>query len=311
MTSVGALPSNDRHLVGLLGIHESSAAHQAMRHADLIICVGARFDERSYDRLGDPARDPGLIHIDIDPATINKVMKADGPLVGDCGEILLGLERRLLSMDLHRGRLDAWWRQFDAWAAVESTEVQHDREGGVTARQLMLAMRDPLASREAAVAADHGEYRSLAALLLRHAGPRRWLVSGGSAVPGFALPAAIGAAVADPGKVIVCITDEASLLATIQELHTVARNGWPIKLFVLASRDSGFRMPAMLAVAKSFGWPANSVDYLPRLERAVQECLVSPGPALLEVVTAHSRLSPELSATVHVREVRACERATN
>jgi acetolactate synthase I/II/III large subunit len=302
MAALGALPSTDRHCLGCLGEQGSAAANLALRHADLVICIGTRLDERSWPR--DENLPGTLIHVDIDPTSINKISPAATPLVGDCGEVLEGLGQHWLQNPAFRaapedgaaGRLDAWWQMIDDWRHEAALAEVPPRPP--IADQVLRALREPLASLDAVVTVDDGLAQLAGARHLQHRGPGRWLVSAGVGMPGFALPAAIGVLAAQPLRPVVCLSDANALLPTLHELQSVYDHGWPLKLIVFpppladlrrssaacaASPSVMIQRPDIAAVARAFGWRIHRLKSAAAIERAVAECLASDEPYLLQV----------------------------
>jgi len=307
MTALGALPSGERSLLGWLGTGGSPVANLALLHADLVVCVGARLDERSRppacanDAPGGPAIPGELVHVDIDPTSINKVCASATPLVGDCAEVLKGVGRCLLQLPGFAaaadapGRLDDWWAQIAQWRLQCAPDPAARAPIG---EQVLGALRDELALRGAVVAVDDGVQQVAAAHQLRHEHPGRWLVSGGAGMPGFALPAAIGALAAQPQRPVVCLSDANALLPTLHELQSVADHGWPLKLVVFPSPVADLRRstaacgaapavmmqrPDVAAIARAFGWRIHRLKSATGIERAVRELLDCDEPYLLQV----------------------------
>ena len=302
MAALGALPSADRHCLGCLGEQGSVVANLALREADLVICIGTRLDERSWPR--DEHLPCALIHVDIDPTSINKIIPAVTPLVGDCGEVLKWLGQHWLQSPGFRaapedgaaGRLDAWWQAIDGWRHEAALAEVPPRPP--IADQVLRALREPLASLDAVVTVDDGLARLAGARHLQHRGPGRWLVSAGAGMPGFALPAAIGVLAAQPLRPVVCLSDANALLPTLHELQSVYDHGWPLKLIVFpppvadlrrsgaacaASPSVMIQRPDIAAVARAFGWRIHRLKSAAAIERAVAECLASDEPYLLQV----------------------------
>jgi acetolactate synthase-1/2/3 large subunit len=301
MSALGALPSADRRCLGCLGEQGSPVANLALRHADLVICVGTRLDERSWPR-GESL--PGaLIHVDIDPTSINKISPAATPLVGDCAEVLKGLGQHWLQSpgfcaaaeDGAAGRLQAWWQLIDDWRH-ETAPAEASQPRPPIADQVLRALREPLASLDAVVTVDDGLAQGAGARHLQHRFPGRWLVSAGVGMPGFALPAAIGVLAAQPLRPVVCLSDANALLPTLHELQSVFDHGWPLKLIVFpvadlrrsaaacaASSSVMIQRPDIAAVARAFGWRIHRLKSAAAIERAVAECLASDEPYLLQV----------------------------
>lgn len=306
MAALGALPSSDRHCLGCLGEQGSPVANLALRHADVVVCIGARLDERSWPR-SEPL--PGtLIHVDIDPTSINKVWPSATPLVGDGGEVLKGLGQQWLkNLDLHAATegdgptpRHAWWQAIEGWRrdAALADEVNGPRTRTPITDQVLRALREPLAALEAVVTVDDGLAQAAGARHLQHLHPGRWLVSTGVGMPGFALPAAIGVLAAHPRRPVVCLSDANALLPTLHELQSVYDHGWPLKLIVFpppladprrsaaacaASPSVMIQRPDIAAVARAFGWRIHRLKSAAAIDRAVADCLASDEPYLLQV----------------------------
>ncbi|MBA2964208.1 MULTISPECIES: biosynthetic-type acetolactate synthase large subunit [Ramlibacter] len=310
LMGLGAFPASDPHFLGMLGMHGTLEANQAMHHADLIVCVGARFDDRVTSRLADFSPGARKIHIDIDPANIDKVVMVDAALPGDCGAVLAAL-RALLPPAPPAARLDAWWQRIDGWRQRDCLAFT-PRTDTILPQHLVAALQAQLAGRDAIVSTDVGQHQMWAAQYLRFDQPRRWLTSGGAGTMGYGVPAAIGAQVAHPDKLVVCVSGDASVLMNIQELSTATQHGTPVKVVLSNNGYMGMvrqwqqlnhgnrlshswnaALPDFVALAKAFGWGARSVDDPAQLDDALAECLAHDGPFFLDVrVTAQENCYP-------------------
>ena len=219
--ALGAFPASDRRWLGMLGMHGTCAANWAMDEADLIVAVGARFDDRVTGALDEFAPHAKVVHIDVDPAEIGKNVAAHVPIVGDARRALAAIADAYAG---EPGRLAEWWARIDGWRADD--EPRNDAEVALDALQEAIGG-------DAIVTTDVGQHQMWAANRLRFDRPRRWITSGGLGTMGFGLPAAIGAQIACPDETVVCVTGEGSLLLNVQELATVAHERLPIKVVVL------------------------------------------------------------------------------
>lgn len=314
LMGLGALPGSDPHFLGMLGMHGTLEANLAMHHADLIICVGARFDDRITGNLKDFSPTARKIHIDIHAANINKVVPVDVALAGDCAAVLRALID-LLPAAPERQRLDAWWSRIERWRSADSLGFTASRQT-ILPQQLMRALRAQLDGRDAIVSTDVGQHQMWAAQHLCIESPRRWLTSGGAGTMGYGLPAAIGAQIAHPDKTVVCVSGDASVLMNIQELSTAVQHGTPVKLVLCNNGYMGMvrqwqqlnhgnrlshswnaALPDFVALAHAFGWGARRVDRPQELDEALAECLAYDGPFFLDVrVAAQENCYPMMPA---------------
>jgi acetolactate synthase I/II/III large subunit len=296
LMALGAFPASDRQWLGMLGMHGTPAANWAMDEADLIVAVGARFDDRVTGDLAEFAPHAKIVHIDVDPAEIGKNVPVHVPIVGDARRALAAIADAHARVETNgvadRGdladfggveRLAAWWERIDSWRADPTSRT--DAEAALDALQDIIGG-------DAIVTTDVGQHQMWAANRLRFDRPRRWITAGGLGTMGFGLPAAIGAQIACPDETVVCVTGEGSLLLNVQELATVAHERLPVKIVVLDNRCLGMvrqqqdmfyggrrsevdlgATPDWLALARSFGIPAH--DDL--------AAVAAPGPALVHV----------------------------
>ena len=302
LMGLGAFPASDPHFVGMLGMHGTLEANLAMHHADLVVCVGARFDDRVTARLADFCPNAKKIHIDIDPSSINKVVRVDASLVGDCEELLVSLEKDVLAHARNPNQLREWWQAIAGWQQQNCLQFE-GRDDCILPQHLMTSLREQIAGRDVIVATDVGQHQMWAAQYLRIEQPRRWLTSGGAGTMGYGLPAAIGAQIAHPDKLVVCVSGDASILMNIQELSTAVQHRAPVKVILCNNGYMGMvrqwqelihqgryshsyteALPDFVAVAKGFGWSASRVSNPHELENELRQCLAAPGPYFLDVV---------------------------
>lgn len=315
LMGLGAFPASHPNWLGMLGMHGTLEANLAMHHADLVICVGARFDDRVTGRLDRFCPRAKVIHLDIDPRSINKLVNADVALAGDCVQSLGRLNRLLAQSRDGRPRRREWWRQIDAWRAERSLAFVDSPEA-IVPQALMTELNDALRGRDAIVSTDVGQHQMWAAQHLDFEQPRRWLTSGGAGTMGYGLPAAIGAQVAHPESLVVCVSGDASILMNIQELATATQHKAPVKVILCNNGYMGMvrqwqelihggryshsyteALPDFVALAKAFGWRSARVDARADLRAALSDCLNSASAYFLDVrVRAEENCFPMIQA---------------
>jgi acetolactate synthase-1/2/3 large subunit len=303
LMALGAFPAGDHRWLGMLGMHGTRAANWAMDEADLIVAVGARFDDRVTGALGEFAPAAKVIHVDVDPAEIGKNVAAHIPIVADARHALAAIAADLAGLGADPARLDAWWERIRGWQAAHR-DAPGGADGPIDPEAALDALQAATGG-DAIVTTDVGQHQMWAANRLRFDAPRRWITSGGLGTMGFGLPAALGAQVARPDATVVCVSGEGSLLLNVQELATAAAEDLPVKVLVLDNASLGMvrqqqdmfwggrRMavdlgsaPDWAALAAAFGVAGRSVSDPDDVEDAIAATLAEPGPALLRLAIA-------------------------
>ncbi|MGZ8217454.1 acetolactate synthase 3 large subunit [Methylomagnum sp.] len=230
LMGLGAYPATDRQFVGMLGMHGTYEANMAMHECDVLLAVGARFDDRVTGKLAQFCPHAKIAHIDIDPASISKTVRVDVPVVGEVAGVLAELIDVLKTSEKKPdpAALAAWWEQITRWRSVDC--LRYDRDSNVIKPQFVVEQLCDLTGGNAFVTSDVGQHQMWAAQFYKFDLPRRWINSGGLGTMGFGLPAAIGVKLAHPDADVACITGEASIQMCIQELATALQYRTPIKI---------------------------------------------------------------------------------
>jgi acetolactate synthase-1/2/3 large subunit len=240
LMGLGAYPASGKNWLGMLGMHGTYEANNAMHDCDLMVAIGARFDDRITGRLD--AFSPGSkkIHIDIDPSSINKNVKIDLGIVGDCTHVLRQLIEvfRAKNALINADALTKWWTQIDKWRARKSLSFKSSRDV-IKPQYAVQRLYELTKARDTYITTEVGQHQMWAAQHYRFEAPNRWLTSGGLGTMGYGLPAAIGAQMAHPGALVVDIAGEASILMNMQELSTAAQYRLPVKIFILNNEYMG------------------------------------------------------------------------
>jgi acetolactate synthase-1/2/3 large subunit len=236
LMGLGGYPANDRQFLGMLGMHGTYEANMAMQHCDVLLAIGARFDDRVIGNPAHFAQNPRkIIHIDIDPSSISKRVKVDVPIVGNIPDVLDDFHRLL--KDAKTRDIKAWWKQIEEWRGKDC--LKYDRASKIIKPQYVLEKLYEITGGEAIITSDVGQHQMWAAQFYRFDRPRQWINSGGLGTMGFGLPAAMGAQMANPGATVACVTGESSIQMCLQELSTCKQYRLPIKIINLNNKYMG------------------------------------------------------------------------
>ncbi|MEO8992055.1 MAG: acetolactate synthase 3 catalytic subunit [Nitrosospira sp.] len=291
LMGLGGYPATDKQFVGMLGMHGTYEANMAMQHCDVLVAVGARFDDRV---IGNPKHfsneDRKIIHIDIDPSSISKRVKVDIPIVGNVSDVLDELIKLIKARKekLDRNALDAWWTQIDLWRARDC--LKYDRATSIIKPQMVIEKLYEVTGGNAFITSDVGQHQMWAAQFYKFDLPRRWINSGGLGTMGFGLPAAMGVQFANPRDMVACVTGEASIQMCIQELSTCKQYNLPLKIINLNNRYMGMvrqwqqffhgnryaesymnALPNFVKLAESYGHVGMQIEQPGDVESALQE----------------------------------------
>ncbi|MDR1529802.1 MAG: biosynthetic-type acetolactate synthase large subunit [Burkholderiales bacterium] len=294
LMGLGGFPGNDPLSTGLLGMHGTYESNMAMHHCDVLLAIGARFDDRVIGNvlhfIGPPDRK--IIHVDIDPSSISKRVQVDIPIVGDVGDVVQEM-LNILSASPKTNNMEAlekWWQQINEWRAKDC--LKYDIKSEKIKPQYVVEKLYQLTEGKAIITTDVGQHQMWAAQYYKFDKSRRWITSGGLGTMGFGLPAAIGSRMANPDKDVICITGEASIQMCIQELATCAQYRLPIKIINLNNGYMGMvrqwqelfygsrysesyfdTLPNFVTLAESFGHIGIRVDDPADVENTLKEAL--------------------------------------
>jgi acetolactate synthase-1/2/3 large subunit len=237
LMGLGAYPATDRQFLGMPGMHGTYETNMAMQNCDVLLAIGARFDDRVIGNPAHFAQNPRkIIHVDIDPSSISKRVKVDVPIVGHVPDVLEELLKQLRAAG-KGADIAAWWKQIEEWRARDC--LRYDRKSKIIKPQFVLEKLYEITGGQAIVTSDVGQHQMWAAQFYKFDRPRRWINSGGLGTMGFGLPAAMGAQLANPGATVVCVTGESSIQMCLQELSTCKQYRLPVKIVNLNNKYMG------------------------------------------------------------------------
>ncbi|MDE0303776.1 MAG: acetolactate synthase 3 large subunit [Albidovulum sp.] len=313
LMGLGAYPASGKHWMGMLGMHGTYESNLAMHGCDLMINVGARFDDRITGRISDFSPDSCKAHIDIDPSSINKAIHVDIPIVGDAKRVL----KELLDVWRTRGKktdhegIRQWWRQIDEWRKVDCLAYRPSTK--TIKPQFAIQRLEALtAGTDRYVTTEVGQHQMWAAQFMGFHEPNRWMTSGGLGTMGYGLPASIGVQIAHPESLVINVAGEASWLMNMQEMGTAVQYNLPVKQFILNNERLGMvrqwqellhgeryshswseALPDFVRLAEAFGCKGISISDPSYLDEAITEMLDYDGPVIFDcVVEKHENCFP-------------------
>jgi acetolactate synthase-1/2/3 large subunit len=322
LMGLGAYPAPDPQWLGMLGMHGTRTANYAMDEADLIVAIGARFDDRITGKVSEFAPRAKFIHIDIDPAEISKNLPAHIPIVGDAKNILARLVGEYRTLEADPSRLSAWWERIDGWRAQHPLRYDDSTDAEIKPQYLLEALYTATGG-DCVLSTDVGQHQMWAAQYFHFDQPRRWINSGGLGTMGFGLPAAIGAAIARPDKTSVLITGDGSIQMNIQELATARQFDVPVKVIIANNGYLGMvrqwqelfwdgrysqvdmgQWPDFVKLAEAYGCTGVRLTDKATLVDDLEAAIATEGPVVVDVrVTREESVYPMIAPGAAAREM--------
>jgi len=303
LMGLGAYPASDQQFLGMVGMHGTYESNMVMHGCDLMICVGARFDDRVTGRLDAFAPHAKKIHIDIDPSSINKNVPVDVPIVGDIAHVLEDIIRVWKAKQVRPAQkaLATWWGQIDAWRG-RNCLAYRTNDSIIKPQQAIQRLYEHTKDRDTYITTEVGQHQMWAAQFYKFEQPNRWMTSGGLGTMGYGFPSALGVQIAHPESLVIDIAGEASFLMNLQELGTAAQYRLPVKVFILNNQYMGMvrqwqellhgsrysesysdALPDFVKLADAFGWVGMVVDKPADLDDAIREMISVDRPVLMDV----------------------------
>ena len=303
LMGLGAYPATDKQFLGMLGMHGTYEANLAMHDADLIVAVGARFDDRVTGRLNAFAPNSKKIHIDIDPSSINKNVVVDLPVVGDVGTILDQMLRvwKAKGLKTNQKAMKVWWAQIDEWRQRDC--LKYNQTGSVIKPQYAIQrLYEATKDRDCYITTEVGQHQMWAAQYYKFDEPKRWMTSGGLGTMGYGLPSAIGVQVAHPDSLVVDISGEASFLMNMQEMSTAVQYRAPVKVFITNNQYMGMvrqwqelmhggrysesytdALPDLVKLAEACHWVGLRATKADEVDDVIQEMISIDRPVIADI----------------------------
>ncbi len=304
LMALGSFPGNHPLSLGMLGMHGTYVANMAMHYSDLVIAVGARFDDRVTGKVSEFCPTAKIIHIDIDPTSIRKNIHVDIPIVGDCKRVLIELNNILRATvnGNQKEQRKPWWDQLAAWQQEHPLAYTQDPEAQIKPQYLIDRLYQLTADRDPILATDVGQHQMWSAQYFKLQKPRTWLTSGGLGTMGFGLPAAMGAQAAFPNRLVLCVAGDGSIQMNTQELATAVIEKLPVKVFVINNRFHGMvrqwqdlfyegryscsyleNVPDFVKLAEAYGAAGIRIEKVGDVDAGIQEALAIDRPVFVDV----------------------------
>jgi len=305
LQGLGAFPGDDNQFIGMLGMHGTYEANNAMHDCDLLINVGARFDDRITGKIDEFSPKSKKVHIDIDPSSINKIIKVDLAIVGDVNEVLKSVIKRINKRKnglktSNKQNISKWWEQIEKWRSKNSLGFINSEET-IKPQHAVQRLYELTKNQDTYITTEVGQHQMWAAQHYKFNKPNRWMTSGGLGTMGYGLPAAVGVQIAHPDKLVIDIAGEASVLMTMQEMSTAVQYNLPIKIFVLNNQYMGMvrqwqellheknysesyseALPDFVKLAEAYGCKGIKVNKPDELDSKIKEMIDYNGPVIFD-----------------------------
>ncbi|MGI9482998.1 MAG: acetolactate synthase 3 large subunit [Hyphomicrobiales bacterium] len=313
LMGLGAFPASDDKFLGMLGMHGTYEANMAMHDCDVMVCIGARFDDRITGRVDAFSPDSTKIHIDIDPSSINKNIQVDIPIIGDVAHVLEDMIRvwKARQPEQKTAALKGWWKQIEEWRARDCLKYKL-RDDAIMPQYAIQRLYELTKDRDTYITTEVGQHQMWAAQFYKFEEPNRWMTSGGLGTMGYGLPAAVGTQMAHPDSLVIDIAGEASVQMTMQEMATAVQYRLPIKIFILNNQYMGMvrqwqellhggrysesyseALPDFVKMAEAFGCTGIRAQTPDELDDAIMKMINADGPVLFDcVVTKEANCFP-------------------
>ena len=301
LMGLGAYPASGPQWLGMLGMHGTYEANWAMNKADLIVCIGARFDDRVTGRLDAFAPHSKKIHIDIDRSSINKTVEVDLPIVADVGNALNDMITAWKTHGHKAADLSEWWARIEGWRARNSLAYPESREEIMPQEAIAELYRASQSAKDVIITTEVGQHQMWAAQHFGFDEPNKWLTSGGLGTMGYGFPAAIGAQVGNPDSLVVCVAGDASIQMNIQEMGTATQYRLPVKVLILNNEYMGMvrqwqeltyesrysnsysdSLPDFVKLAEAYGWTGIRIEGPQELAAGIRQMIDTPGPVIVD-----------------------------
>jgi acetolactate synthase-1/2/3 large subunit len=300
LMGLGAFPASSDQWLGMLGMHGTYEANYAMNQADLIVAIGARFDDRVTGRLDAFAPHARKIHIDIDRSSMNKTVRVDLPIVADVGHALEDMVRIWKARQHPKPDLSEWWRRIEGWRAVKCLDFPEE-SNEIMPQRAIRALWEATKDQAPIITTEVGQHQMWAAQHFHFESPNKWLTSGGLGTMGYGLPAAIGAQLGNPNALVIDIAGEASIQMNIQELATATQYRLPVKIFILNNEYMGMvrqwqeltyagryaesysdALPDFVKLGEAYGWKGIRIEGNDALDDGIAAMLAHDGPVIVD-----------------------------